>query len=327
MLVISIGIVALNEGLLLPNLLDDILKQTYDHSFIELLLIDSGSSDETRNVMLDFKKKNENSFKRIIVLDNQKRIQAAGWNVALTNFTGDALTRIDAHSRIDSHFCSYVVENLENGEYVVGGKRPSLVEKKTKWAMTLLQVENSLFGSNLLKSRSSDQKQYVKTMFHATYKREVIDKVGLFNESLLRTEDNEYHYRVSKTGFKLCYDPRILSYQYARGTFRKMIKQKFGNGFWIGKTLKICPKCLSLYHFVPFLFLIAIVATLLLIPFGFWQFAAGLCGVYFLFAIVNTIVSGIFNGFHFFHLLMPFLFFILHLCYGAGTISGIFSFR
>ncbi len=80
-----------------------------------------------------------------------------------------------------------------------------------------------------------------------------------FSENLLRTEDNEMHYRIREVGFKLCYDPRIVSYQYARSSFSKMLKQKYANGYWIGLTLKICPKCISLYHLIPFLFVSAVV--------------------------------------------------------------------
>lgn len=323
MLYLSVGIVALNEESFLPIILNDLVSQTYDHSHIEVLLIDSGSTDKTKSIMIDFKQQHADDFKDIKVLDNPKKIQSAGWNVAIRNYSGDSLTRIDAHSRIDTDFLKYVKEDLESGENVVGGIRPCVMEKDTKWSQTLLQVENSLFGSSILNSRSSNVKQYVKTMFHATYRREVLDKVGLFNEQLLRTEDNEFHYRVSQQGYQLCYDPRIVSYQYARGSFKRMIKQKYGNGLWIGKTVKKCPKCLSLYHFVPFVFVLSVICTSILIPFGWWWFSVVLWGMYFLFAIVNTLFSGIRNKFTVYHLIMPFLFLTLHVCYGVGTAVGL----
>jgi len=68
------------------------------------------------------------------------------------------------------------------------------------------------------------------------YKREVLEKVGFFNEKLLRTEDNEFHYRIRKAGYKLCYDDDIISYQHTRNSLSKMIKQKKANGMWIGLT-------------------------------------------------------------------------------------------
>ena len=76
-------------------------------------------------------------------------------------------------------------------------------------------------------------------MFHAAYRRQVFDKVGFFNENLARTEDNEIHYRMREAGFKLCFDPDIISYQHIRSSLPKMLKQKYSNGLWIGKTAKI----------------------------------------------------------------------------------------
>lgn len=319
---LSIGIIAYNEEAFLPNLLDDMKAQKYPHELIEIVLIDSCSTDGTKAVMEKFQKENQD-FYNIQVLDNPKKIQAAGWNVAIQNFTGDVLARIDAHTKVTPEYSLNVMKDIKNGEMVVGGVRPAIIEKDTSWTNVLLQVENSLFGSSINSSRRSEEKAYVKTMFHAAYRREVLDKVGLFNEKLLRTEDNEFHYRIREAGYKLCYDPSIVSYQYARSDFKRMVKQKYGNGYWIGLTLKVCPGCISLYHLVPFAFVVAIVLTTILSLFGVWQLSALMWGLYGLFAITNTVLSGIQNGFYMQHLIMPVLFLILHVSYGVGTGVGI----
>lgn len=319
---LSIGIIAYNEEAFLPSLLDDMKAQKYPHELMEILLIDSCSTDGTKAVMEKLQKENQD-FYNIQVLDNPKKIQAAGWNVAIQNFTGDVLARIDAHTKVTPEYSLNVMKNIKDGEMVVGGVRPAIIEKDTSWANVLLQVENSLFGSSINSSRRSEEKAYVKTMFHAAYRREVLDKVGLFNEQLLRTEDNEFHYRIREAGYKLCYDPSIVSYQYARSDFKRMVKQKYGNGYWIGLTLKVCPGCISLYHLVPFAFVMAIVLTTILSLFGVWQLSALMWGLYGLFAITNTVLSGIQNGFYLQHLIMPVLFLILHVSYGVGTGIGI----
>ena len=319
---LSIGIIAYNEEAFLPSLLDDMKAQKYPHELMEILLIDSCSTDGTKAVMEKFQKENQD-FYNIQVLDNPKKIQAAGWNVAIQNFTGDVLARIDAHTKVTPEYSLNVMKDIKDGEMVVGGVRPAIIEKDTSWANVLLQVENSLFGSSINSSRRSEEKAYVKTMFHAAYRREVLDKVGLFNEQLLRTEDNEFHYRIREAGYKLCYDPSIVSYQYARSDFKRMVKQKYGNGYWIGLTLKVCPGCISLYHLVPFAFVVAIVLTTILSLFGVWQLSALMWGLYGLFAITNTVLSGIQNGFYLQTVVIPFLFLILHVSYGCGTIVGI----
>lgn len=319
---ISIGIIAYNEEEFLPNLLNDMKVQKYPHELIEILLIDSCSTDGTKTIMQEFKDNNPD-FYSIQILDNPKKIQAAGWNVAIQNFTGDVLSRIDAHTKVTAEYSERVMKNIQGGEMVVGGIRPCVIEKDTPWANTLLQVENSLFGSSINSSRRGTEKTYVKTMFHAAYRREVLDKVGLFNEKLLRTEDNEFHYRIREAGYKLCYDPTIVSYQYARSDFSRMVKQKYGNGYWIGLTLKVCPRCIRLYHLVPFSFVLAIVVTSLLAVFGIWILAALMWCLYGLFAIVNTVVSVAQSKLYFSSFLMPIMFLILHISYGIGTCKGL----
>lgn len=326
MLKLSVCIIAYNEENFLPRLLEDIKKQEYPHEFTEVVLIDGMSEDKTKAIMEAFKAE-DNGFYNVQVLDNPARIQAAGWNVAIKNFTGDVLSRIDAHTHIPSDFSRKVMADIEQGENVVGGKRPCLVESDSKWSKMLLSTENALFGSSINSSRRSESKTYIRTMFHASYRREVFDKVGLFNEKLIRTEDNEMHYRIRQAGFRLLYDPEIVSYQYARSSLKRMIKQKFGNGYWIGLTVKECPGCLSLYHFIPFVFVLAIIATSVIAASGFPWLSLLMWALYWLFAFVSMVIAMINDGFSFAMLLMPFIFLMLHVSYGIGTIAGLLDFK
>ena len=322
----SIGVVAYNEEKNLHILFDDILNQSYKLNNIELLLVDSMSTDNTKKLMEEFKKENEAKFYSIRILENEKKIQATGWNIVLDNFSGDSISRIDAHSRIDKDFIKNAVSIIEEGEYVVGGPRDCIINPETPWTNTLLQAENSMFGSSISKSRrDTNEKIYVKSFFHATYKREVIEKCGRFNVNLLRTEDNEFHYRIRQNGYKFCFSPLIKSSQFARMSLKKMTKQKYGNGYWIGKTIKYCPGCISIFHLVPFAFLMAIIAFLIPLIWGLWYFIAGLGALYFLFGIYSAVISGIKNGFTRYQILIPFMFLILHLSYGFGTLFGLLS--
>lgn len=320
---VSLCVVALNEENYIGRLLDDLYNQSFSHANTEILLIDGMSCDNTKQIMTDFKKKYESEYISIKVLDNQKKIQAAGWNVAINNYSTDVLIRIDAHTHIPSEFTSLNMEVLNDGENVSGGVRPCLIDDDSNWAKTLLETENSLFGSSISKARHAETKQYVNSMFHAAYRRNVIEDVGLFNEDLLRTEDNEYHYRVRKAGYKLCFDPRIVSYQYARPTLKKMAKQKYANGYWIGKTIKQCPGCISIYHMVPLVFLLAIIFSTVLACAGYRFLSIMLWSLYLLFCLACTLMSVLKDGFIPQKALMPVLFFVLHIEYGIGTLFGL----
>ena len=319
---VSLCVVAYNEESFLPNLFLDFKSQTYPHDLVEIVLINSASTDQTRVLMEQFAAE-DNGFYSVVVADNPKRVQASGWNVALSHASGDVIVRIDGHTHIPPDFARLNMENIMSGEYVSGGIRPCLIENETAWGKTLLHVENSLFGSSINKCRRSSEKSYVKTMFHAAYRREVFAKVGGFNENLLRTEDNEMHYRIRQAGYQLSFDPNIISFQYARSNLKKMIKQKYGNGKWIGLTLGVSPGCVSLFHLIPFCFLLGVIFTSAMAIFGWWQLAALMWTLYGVFAITNTVISMVREGFLWTKLIMPVLFLILHIAYGIGTVVGL----
>ena len=319
---VSLCVVACNEELFLPDLLNDLINQTYPHELIEILLIDSSSSDKTKQIMEEFSKK-EDSFYNVEVLDNPQKIQAAGWNVAIVNASGDVIIRIDAHTHILADFIAKNMALQEKGEYITGGVRPCIIDNPTPGKEILLEVENSLFGSSINRKVSKSKSGYVKTMFHAAYRKEVFDKVGLFNTKLLRTEDNEMHYRIRKAGYKLYCDSNIVSYQYARSDLKKMIKQKYGNGYWIGITLGICPGCISVFHLIPFAFLLGIIFSTIFAFFSYWCFFAVLWIAYAIFVLAGTIGTILRKRANQWTVLMPFMFLILHLSYGVGTLIGI----
>ena len=102
-----------------------------------------------------------------------------------------------------------------------------------------------------------------------------------------------------------------------------MLRQKFLNGYWIAKTFGVNPRCISLFHFVPFFFVMAIIITSVLSAFGIWQLAALLWGAYLLFIIANSVIEITRNEFKPVILLLPILFFLLHISYGVGTIKGL----
>ncbi len=320
---VSLCVIAYNEETYLPSLLSDLLNQTYPHEKTEIVLVDGISQDRTKAVMEAFAAEHQEEYISIKVRDNPKRIQAAGWNVAIDTSTCDVLIRIDAHTHIPPEFTALNMRNLSEGEYVSGGVRPCLSANTSKWGNVLLEAENSFFGSSVNISRRGKRKEYVKTLFHAAYRREIFDKVGRFSEDLLRTEDNEMHYRIRQAGYRFCFDPEIVSYQYARSSLVKMLRQKYGNGYWVGLTMGVCPGCISLFNLIPFAFLVGIIVTTVLALCGIWQLAAALWiayGIFILMGTISYIASGKANVFLF---LFPFLLLMQHLAYGAGTLVGL----
>ncbi|MDV4150375.1 glycosyltransferase family 2 protein [Clostridium sp. AL.422] len=319
---VSFIVIAYNAGNKLASLLEDLKKQSYNHNNIEIILVDSSSSDNTKDIMNNFKN-SVNDFMNIKVLDNPKKVLPSGWNVALKEAKGEIILRVDAHSSLPEDFIEKNVKYINEGEKIVGGHRISIIDEDNKWQRVLLTAEKSLFGSGIAAYRRSESTKYVKTLAHAAYSKEVFDNVGMYNEKLFRTEDNEMHYRMREKGYKFYFNPDIVSYHHARNEFSKMCKQKYLNGYWIGLTMGVCPKCFSIYHLVPFAFVIALIIFSLLASIGGVVMPlALLCGAY---AIVNlgiSLIEIVKNKFLIEMFALPFILLSLHICYGVGTLVG-----
>ncbi len=320
---ITIGIVAYNEEKNLPGILGDVRAQSYPHDRIELVLADSGSEDATKSVMEDFAREHEGEFLAVRLIDNPGRIQSCGWNRVIDTFTTEALIRIDAHSRIPEDFVEQNVRVLMDGESVTGGVRPSIVAEDSPWQEVLLAAERSIFGSSAASFRRERKRAYVKSFFHGAYRREVFEKAGGFREDLGRTEDNEFHYRIRQKGFRLCMVPEIHSCQMIRPGLRKMCRQKYENGYWVGLTLGVCPGCLSVYHFVPLGFVCGIFLTTVFAVCKIPAPAVLMWGLYWLLAVVMAVMAVCWERKYLGHLLLPVLFFLLHISYGVGTLVGV----
>lgn len=321
-MIVSTAVIAYNEEKTLPGLLADLCRQDYPHASMEVLLIDSGSTDGTKAVMEHFAAEHHD-FQRVVVLDNPGKTLPYGCNVALEQYAGDAIVRIDAHASIPADFIRKNVAVLESGECVSGGQRPNIIDEKTPWKQTLLLAEQSMFGSSIASYRHSQKRMYVKSIFHGMYRREVYDRVGLYDVRLARTEDNDMSYRIRQAGYQICYDPEIISYQHTRNTLKRMLKQKYANGFWIGRTVGVQPKCISVFHLVPFLFVLGILLTTGCAVCGLPILALLMWGAYLALMLGISAMEIVRNPFVPSNLLLPVLFFLLHISYGIGTLAGL----
>ncbi len=327
-MIVSINTVALNEEKYLPLLLSNLKEQMYDHSKIEIIFVDSMSNDNTKKIMEDFKLTNTD-FYDIKILDNPLKTLAHGQNIAIQESTGDIIIKVDAHALIPRNFVLENVNTILSGEDVCGGKRTNIIESTNILSRILLLAELSMFGSGIAPYRRCEKKQYVKSLAHICVKREVFSSVGLINSKLERSEDNEFNYRLRKAGYKLCLSENISSQYQTRTTLFKMIRQKYGNGKWIGITTKISPKIFSLYHYVPFLFVSFIILSVVSFVIGnsmnlyLLQFPLIIGGSLYLIAnLLLTIIAAIKFKEIMALFLLPIIFILLHFGYGIGTIIG-----
>lgn len=320
---ISFIIVAHNAQDSISDLLADLCNQDYPLSQIELLLVDSGSTDKTRELMEAFASKQKEI--QVKVLDNAKIWLASGINVSLAHVSTDYVIRLDAHARIPRDFLRCNMEEMIlRGEDIVGGCVHG-ASPLSAWQTVMTALDTSRFGGGTAAFRNAGEEKYVDTLAYAMYKRKIYDEVGLYDERLRRTEDNDMNYRIRKAGYKFFFSKKINSMHTARPTFRGQLKQKWGNGFWVGKTIGIQPYCFALRHYVPSMFTLFLIVSLILLLAGIkWPLA--LLGALYIptdlfFSIRSACVAP--RAKPLCALCLPVLFPVLHLCYGAGMLYGL----
>lgn len=213
------------------------------------------------------------------------------------------------------------MEKLPDDVACVGGRLISRsLEKEDK---TISKVLSSPFGIGNSKFRYSDKAQYVDTVAFGLYKKEVFEKIGYFDETLERNQDNNMHNRIRKAGYKFYFNPEIESEYYVRNSLKKMLKQGFSNGKWNIIVLKQDRKSLSIRHLVPLLFVLSIIVLIIL------SFISKIFLYVLVFELLLYILLGLFfaikktrNLLEIFKMLL--YFFLLHISYGLGSLISIF---
>ena len=319
---VSIIVVARNEARPLQRLLVDLARQDYPSGQMELLLVDSESVDDTRKVMEYAASKHD--YHMVRVMSNPQIRLANGWNEGIRCSSGELVVRIDAHASVPPNFIRESVEAVSDGFDIAGGARPSILEpgSETAWREVLLCVESSRLGGSPASYRNAKTVARAERVFHAMCKREVFETVGLLNTRLGRTEDNEFFYRAGRAGLIIGLSPYICSYQFVRSSLRRMVRQKFGNGYWVGLTTSVCPRAFSLFHFIPMMFVVALTGCLCVMPVS--PIALGALLLVYVVAVTSTCVKTARSKAHVaWYALSPVVALCVHVAYGFGTLVGL----
>lgn len=323
---VSLIVVAYNAAAYLGALLADIRAQTYAGKDLEIVLIDSASTDSTRGLMEAFAA--EAASYAVRVLDNPGRILACGCNVALDACRGRYLVRIDAHASIPPDFLQNNVRAMEGGRDIVGGRVAALPPRNGR-EVPLVMLDSSRFAGGAAPFRNAGTSREVDALAYALVRREVYDRVGRFDERLIRTEDNDMAYRMRQAGYRFFYSPDILSYHCARPSLRGQLRQKWQNGRWIGLSMGVQPRMFAPRHFVPLAFVLALALTAALalagqaVPLVVLLSMYALCNAGFCVHDAWKAPKGRLRCV----LQLPWMFLLVHLCYGAGTFCGLFGAR
>lgn len=322
---VSVVIPVRNEADFIERSLNAVLAQKYPHNLLEIIVADGQSTDKTRLLIENLKTDSEIP---IIIVDNPEKIAPTGLNRAIAKAKGGIIVRVDGHCEIEPDYVTNCVKHLQSGKAEgVGGPIETIGE--TYYAQAIAIAMSSKFGVGGSAFRTiNDREMYVDTVAFPGYKKETLEKIGAFNEELVRNQDDEYNYRLRKFGGRILLSPDIRSRYYSRSTFKSLWRQYYQYGYWKIRVMQMHPKQMSLRQFIPFVFVSFIIVFGLLSVFwnvGRWALLIILTS-YFSANLVATIKAGqktkittlpyIFLGFA-----------ILHISYGLGFIAGLFAFR
>jgi len=319
---ISIIIPCRNEEEFIAKCLDSIVNNDYSKENLEILVVDGMSQDRTRQVVDEYIKQ----FPFIKLIDNPKKIIPSALNLGIKNAKGEVIMRMDAHATYEKDYISKCVNYMKKYEADnVGGKMITISGNDGLVSKAIVLVLSHRFGVGDSYFRiGTKEPKFVDTVPFGCYKKEVFEKIGLFNESLVRNQDIEFNLRLKKAGGKILLVPDIVSYYYARSNLKSLFMQNFGNGLWVIYSNRFAKAPFSWRHLIPFIFVLSLLGSLFLSI--FWKPFLYL----FLIIILTYLTANVFfslsisikNGIK----LFPFIvisFFVLHFSYGLGSLCGL----
>jgi succinoglycan biosynthesis protein ExoA len=239
---VSIVVPVLNEERTIERLARSLLDQDYPRDRYEIVLADGGSTDRTLERL-----RRVDPDGRIRVLPNPGRTAPAALNVAIAASTGEVVTRVDAHSWIAPDYLSRVVAVMEEtGEKVVGG--PVLMAPDTPFRLALVEALYAKVGVGSVPYRTLRERAYVESLQTGSFRREVLDEVGPFDEALAVVEDLDMNTRIRKAGHRLLLDPSIRFWYVPRPDLRALGRQIWTVGLVKARILRKHPDIFKLKY-------------------------------------------------------------------------------
>lgn len=317
----SVVIPARNEQSHLAACLESVLAALQQIGSGELLVVDGESTDGTGAIARAYSGRHPN----VRILRNPRRITPAGFNLGILAARSRYVAIVSAHSRVNADYFRVAIENIERGEAdIAGGPVVTLPGTPGVLGWLLAQIVSHPFGVGDSRFRVSRVRQYVDSIPFAVFRREVFERVGLFNESLPRNQDTEFFGRVAHAGFRVLMDPRSMSTYFARGTLLGLLRQDWRNSYWNARVWLLNPHAFRLRHGVPAAFAALTWAGAALAPF---TPAARLALLILLAAYSAAAVASAAHvatrSKRLAALLLPPLFFLHHLAYGTGSLAGL----
>lgn len=261
---ISVVIPVRNERQALPELVGQLLDQDYPRERYEILVVDGESVDGTGDLI---RRRYAKSAVPVRVLDNPRRVAAAGRNLGIAAATGEILIFLNGHSSVTSRtLLADTATILERtGALCLCRAQPLDGPAMTRTGQVIAWARSCWLG------RGPDGAERVNSVSAAThgaaYRRTVFHLVGGFDENFDACEDLEFTTRVWKAGIEAWTDSRLTVHERPRGTLRGLLHQMVRTGRGTSRLMRKHPDCASVAQIAP----LGILLGLLLALVAWWR--------------------------------------------------------
>jgi glycosyltransferase involved in cell wall biosynthesis len=321
---ISIIVPCRNEASHIADLIRDIINQEplRDGRTCEILIADGMSNDGTRERIEGLIRTNSG----VRLVDNPGRIVSTGLNAAIRASKGEIILRMDAHTEYSADYVRRCVAVLEEtGADNVGGPwRPrgeGLVQRAIAAAF------RSPFASGGGRCHDASYEGPLDTVYLGCWRRETLLRIGLFDVTLVRNQDDELNLRLRLAGGRIWQSPRIESWYRPRSSLCMLFRQYFQYGYWKVRVIQKHGRPASLRHLVPVLFVIGALtgwAGIFVHPLLGFAYIGALA----LYGVLNISFSARSAAENAWDLLamLPLVFLVYHVGYGMGFGLGLMDF-
>lgn len=321
---ISILIPCFNEKRYIEQCLRSVLAFDVPESQeIEILVIDGRSTDETRDIVGRF----VNDDHRVKMLDNPNKIQSCALNLGIRQAEGEWIMRLDAHAQYPQDYLlrCYETALLYEADNV-GGICITNPGGKGYSAQLVQALTTHRFGVGNSGFRTSAKPGKRDTVPFGFFRREIFDRIGYFDERLVRTQDYEFNRRLVTAGGNIYLNPLIQSSYFNQPSLKAFLKkQLLYQGPYNVYMWYLAPYAFTPRHAVTGCFALFFWINIALVPFFhlITLFFLGVMMLYLSLGGLASIQQAIRYGDPRHVVCMPASFFLFHLCHGTGELLGV----
>ncbi|HEV7824625.1 MAG TPA: glycosyltransferase family 2 protein [Mycobacteriales bacterium] len=231
---VSFVVAARDERRHIAGCVTSLLEQDYPRDRLEVVVVDGGSGDGTPDIVRTLARGDG----RVRLRDNPRRVAASGFNIGIAESSGEIVSLAGAHSRLDADYTRRLVRAFESsGAALVGGQARAEPGRPTAEAAAVARAISSPFGVGNARFRYGGAEGWVNTAYPGAYRRWLFARIGAFDESLVRNQDDDLHHRARSAGYAMWFDPALVSTYYARPSLGALFRQYTGDGRWRAATL------------------------------------------------------------------------------------------